>query len=120
MLHDKTTEDVIGAAFAVLNELKPGLSEKVYENALVVEIEERGHVVRQQSQFPVEYRGKLVGTLIPDLLIDDKVIIDTKVVTEFNDSHVAQMLGYLNITSLSVALLLNFKYARLKWKRVVL
>ena len=61
-----------------------------------------------------------VGSLIPDLIVDGLVIVDTKVVTAFNDSHVAQMLGYLNITRLELALLLNFKEARLDWKRVIL
>lgn len=56
---------------------------------------------------------------MPDLIVDGKVIADPKVVTAFNDTHVAQMLGYLNITGLRVALLLNFKEAKLDWKRVV-
>ena len=51
--------------------------------------------------------------------MDGKVITDPKVVTAFNDTHVAQMLGYLNITGLEVALLLNFREAKLTWKRVV-
>ncbi len=120
MLHEKTTESVIGSAFDVLNELRPGLSEKVYENALVVELEARAHAIQQQNTYPVIYRGQLVGSLVPDLIVDEKVIVDTKVVTDFNDSHVAQMIGYLNITGLHVALLVNFKFAKLQWKRVVL
>lgn len=56
--------------------------------------------------------------LIPDFIVDDLVIVDTKVVTSFNDSHLAQMLGYLNITGLKTALLLNFKYSRLQIKRI--
>jgi GxxExxY protein len=60
-----------------------------------------------------------VGKLTPDLIVDGKVIADPKVVTAFNDTHTAKMLGYLNITGLEVALLLNFKDARLDWKRVV-
>ena len=51
--------------------------------------------------------------------MDGKVLVDPKVVTAFNDTHLAQMLGYLNITGLEVALLLNFREAKLKWKRVV-
>ena len=51
--------------------------------------------------------------------MDDLLIADTKVVTAFNDSHIAQLLGYLNITGLELALLLNFKNARLEWKRIV-
>ncbi len=119
MLNEKLTEDIIGAGMAVLNELKPGLDEKLYENALVIELRLRGHDLDQQRQFPVHYRGQLVGRLVPDLIVDGKVIVDPKVVTEFNDTHLAQMLGYLNITGLEVALLLNFKENRLKWKRVV-
>jgi GxxExxY protein len=119
MLHEKITQDIIGSAMAVLNELKPGLDEKLYENALVIELRGRGHQVEQQREFPVHYRGHHIGRLIPDLLVDDKIIVDPKVVSSFNDTHVAQMLGYLNITGFSVALLLSFKEAKLIWKRVV-
>jgi len=119
MLHEKITEDIIGAAMAVLNELRPGLDEKLYENALVIELQERGHSIEQQREYPVRYRGHFIGKLILDLIVDGKVITDPKVVTAFNDTHLAQMLGYLNITGLEVALLLNFKNAKLEWKRVV-
>jgi GxxExxY protein len=119
MLHEELTKDIIGAAIAVLNELKPGLDEKLYENALVIELRSRGHTVEQQREYPVHYRSQFIGKLIPDLIVDGKVITDPKVVTAFNDTHVAQMLGYLNITGLQVALLLNFKEAKLDWKRAV-
>jgi GxxExxY protein len=119
MLHEQITRDVIGAAMPVLNKLKPGLDEKLYENALVLELQAHGHVVEQQKEFPVHYRGHLIGKLIPDLIVDRKVIADPKVAAAFNDPHIAQMIGYLNITGLEVALLLNFKHARLDWKRVV-
>lgn len=65
------------------------------------------------------YRGELIGTLVPDLIVDSAIIVDPKVVTAFTETHVAQMLGYLNITGLELALLLNFKNARLDWKRVI-
>ena len=104
---------------AVLNELKPGLDEKLYENALVLELQSRGRTAEQQREYPVAYRGHFIGKLVPDLIVDGKVIVDLKVATAFNDSHVAQMLGYLNITGLKGALLLNFKNAKLDWKRVV-
>jgi GxxExxY protein len=57
--------------------------------------------------------------LVPDLIVDDAVIVDPKVATCFTDAHVAQMLGYLNVTRLNLALLLNFKNSRLEWKRVL-
>ena len=103
----------------VLNTLKPGLDEKLYENALVIELRDRGHMVEQQKRFPVQFKGQLIGTLIPDLVVDESVVADPKVVTTFNENHMAQMIGYLAKTGMEVALLLNFKYARLKWKRVV-
>ena len=61
----------------------------------------------------------MVDTLIPDIIVDDLVVVDPKVVDEFIDTHLAQMLGYLAITELRVALLLNFKHVDLRWKRVI-
>jgi GxxExxY protein len=119
LIHEELSKKIIGAAMEVLNTLKPGLDEKLYENALVLELRERGHAVEQQRSFPVEYKGTGIGTLIPDLIVDGKVIVDPKVVTAFNDTHIAQMTGYLAITDLRLALLLNFKSAKLEWKRVV-
>ena len=119
LIHAKLSEDIIGAAMQVLNTLKPGLDEKLYENALVLELTKRGHRIAQQKSFPVHYEGQLSGTLIPDLIIDDLVIANPKVVTAFTDTHVAKMTGYLAITHLELALLLNFKFARLGWKRIV-
>jgi GxxExxY protein len=119
MKYEPITQGIIGSAMAVLNELKPGLDEKLYENALVIELVARGHTVEQQRQFPVYYKGHHIGTLTPDLIVDGKVIADPKVATGVSETHVAQMLGYLNITGLHVALLLNFKEATLRWKRVV-
>ena len=103
----------------VLNTLRPGLDEKLYERTLVIELRKRGHKVDQQHEFRVYYEGEHIGSLIPDLIVDDLVIVDPKVVTAFNDTHTAQMLGYLNITGLKLALLLNFKHAKLDWKRIV-
>lgn len=103
----------------VLNTLKPGLDEKLYENALVIELTKRGHRVEQQKAFVVQYEGQPIGRLIPDLIVDDLVVVDPKVTENFNDTHLAQMLGYLAITGLNLALLLNFKHARLEWRRVV-
>lgn len=119
MIHEELSGKIIGAAIAVLNELKPGLDEKLYERAMIIELRHRGHRVSVQSAFPVAYRGELIGNLIPDLIVDDTVIVDPKVVACFTDTHVAQMIGYLNITQLDLALLLNFKNARLEWKRVL-
>jgi GxxExxY protein len=119
LIHKEISEAVIGAAMRILNSLKPGLDEKLYERALIIELRKRGHAVQQQQAFPVYYEGELIGTLVPDLIVDELVIVDPKVVSAFNESHVAQMLGYLNVTGLKLALLLNFKDAKLDWKRIV-
>jgi GxxExxY protein len=102
MIHEELSRDIIGAGMVVLNELKPGLDEKLYERAMVIELKHRGRSVSVQSSFPVSYRGELIGNLIPDLIVDDAVIVDPKVVSCFTDTHVAQMIGYLNITSLDL------------------
>lgn len=112
------TKVVIGAAMKVLNTLKPGLDEKLYERALVIELRNQGVLCEQQKQHEVFYEGELIGNLIPDLIVDGRLIVDAKVVSGFNDNHTAQMLGYLNVTELKTALLLNFKYARLEIKRI--
>ena len=119
LIHQDLSEAIIGAAMKVLNTLRPGLDEKLYENALVIELKKQGFRVEQQCQFPVHYKGQLIGNLIPDLIVNDWVIADPKVVTAFSDTHMAQMLGYLNITGLRLAMLLNFKNSNLEWKRVI-
>jgi GxxExxY protein len=112
------TEKIIGAAYTVLHALKPGLDEKLYERALVIELAKQGLRADAQKPFPVYYDGQLLGTLIPNLIVEDLVIVEAKVVTDFNESHLAQTLGYLTITGLQTTLLLNFKHAKLGIKRV--
>ena len=124
MIEEPVAEDVeitgkvIGAAYTVLNTLRPGLDEKLYVRALVIELAKQGLRVESQSQFPVFYDGLHIGTLVPDLVVQGRVIADAKVVSDFHESHLAQMLGYLNITGLRTALLLNFRNAKLGIKRV--
>ncbi|MEO6971560.1 MAG: GxxExxY protein [Chthoniobacterales bacterium] len=113
MIHEELSRSIIGIAMEVLNELKPGLDEKLYERAMTIELKRCSHLVAVQPSFPVHFRGKLIGNLVPDLIVDPKVVL------AFNETHVAQMIGYLNSTGLQLALLLNFKNASLSWKRVV-
>jgi GxxExxY protein len=119
MIHEELSHKIIGAAMKVLNELKPGLDERLYERALAIELTHTGHIVSVQHSFPVSYQGQLIGNLIPDLIVDNAVIVDAKVVASFTETHVAQMIGYLNITGLDLALLINFKNPQLEWKRVL-
>jgi GxxExxY protein len=119
VLHQALTKQVIGCAMRVLNELRPGLVEQLYENALIIELTAHRHRVEQQRPYPVHFRGHFIGRLVPDLIVDEAVIVDAKAVSTFTDTHISQMLGYLNITKLRVGLLLNFSHAKLEWKRVI-
>jgi len=104
---------------AVLGELGPGLEGKLYERALVIELRKRGYKVDQQRPFPVYYSGELIGSMVPDVIVDDIVIADPMVVEVFNETHVRHMVGYLAITKFPLALLLNFKHANLETKQIV-
>jgi len=116
--HMELTERIIGAAMAVHRTLGPGLAESIYENALCLELTAQSIHFSQQERFPVSYRGHIVGTLVTDLIVDQKVIVEAKVVESILDAHMAQTLSYLSITKLQVGLILNFKHLSLGFKRV--
>jgi GxxExxY protein len=119
LLKDET-QKIIGFAFDVLNEVGPGLNEKIYENSLVVLFKQNGIAFDQQRRFPVFFRTVQVGEFIPDLIAFSAVIVDAKVIERITDHERGQMLNYLRITKLRVGMILNFKHARLEWERIVL
>ena len=86
MIHEQLSGAIIGIAMEVLNELNPGLEEVLYERAMVIELRRRGHAVAVQNSYPVFYRAELIGNLIPDLIVDNAVIVDPKVVRAFDDN----------------------------------
>jgi GxxExxY protein len=116
--HMDLTEKIIGAAMAVHRALGPGLNESIYENALCIELTGQSLGITQQQQFPVFYKGQNVGKLITDLIVENKVIIETKVSSFITDLHIAQTLSYLAISKLQVGLILNFKNPSLAFKRI--
>jgi GxxExxY protein len=115
-----TTHAVVGAAMEVLNTLGHGLLEKPYENALAVELRLRGIPFAQQPRYPVAYKGEPVGEYVPNLIVNGDVVVDAKTIDRIGEHELGQMLNYLRITGLPVGLIINFKRARLDWKRVVL
>ena len=117
-LHAELTKRIIGAAQEVHRELRNGLDEKLYENALCIEFADQDIYFEQQKNHTVFYKNRPIGKLIPDLIVGESVIVDTKVVEAFNEAHISQMIGYLKITGLRVGLLLNFKHASLQIKRI--
>jgi GxxExxY protein len=120
LLHGPLVYSVVGAAFEVLKALGPGIWEKPYERAMIVELRLRQHKIDQQRRYDVTYKGESVGEYIPDLIVDDSVIVETKVVDRISNVERAQVLNYLRITGLRVGLIINFQRPKLEWQRVVL
>jgi GxxExxY protein len=119
LLRDETRA-VLGAAMSVLNELGHGFREKPYENAMVVEFGLLGIPFKQQARYEMQYKGHVVGEFIPDLIAYEQIVVDTKVIETITDHEIGQMMNYLKITGCKVGLIINFKHAKLQWKRVVL
>lgn len=114
------TYAINGAAFEVNRILGSGFLEKVYENALLVELKERG--LHAESQIPVRvfYKKKVVGEYIIDILVEKKVIVELKTVEKFDNVHEAQLLNYLKASGIQVGLLINFKHPKVEVKRMVM
>jgi len=117
---DQITEKIIGCAYAVSNELGVGFLEKVYENALLIEMEKNGLHVEQQKHVSVTYGGQVVGDYIADLIVEGSVIIELKSVKSIERIHQAQLLNYLKATGIHAGLLLNFGTVRLGIKRMLM
>jgi len=120
LIYKEEVYEIINCAMEVLNELGHGFHEKIYENALCVEFDLRGIKYTQQQQFDIEYKNNKVGEYVPDLVVYDKIVIDTKVIKEISDHETGKMLNYLKVTKQKVGLLINFKYSKLEWKRLIL
>ena len=120
LLHGELVYSIVGCALEVLKELGHGLHEHPYENALVVEFGTKSLAVDQQRRFPVVYKGVQVSEYVPDLIVADAVVVDTKVIEHITDFERGQMLNYLRITGRRVGLIINFKKPKLEWERVVL
>jgi len=117
---NQLTEAAIGAAYEVQNVLGPGFLEKVYERALQRELASRGLSVLTQAPVSVLYKGHCVGEYLADLLLEDQLIIEVKCVEHLSNEHLAPTLNYLKATGSKLALLINFKHAKVQIKRVIL
>ena len=112
------TEKIIGAFFKVYNSLGYGFAEKVYENALAIELRKLGLKVEQQKNITVYYEGAIVGDYVADAITADVVMLELKAVRQLTDEHEAQLLNYLKATPIEVGLLLNFG-SKAEFKRKV-
>jgi GxxExxY protein len=108
MTEDDLTKQIIGCAYKIHNTLGFGFLEKVYENALRIELEKLGLRVKQQEPINVEYEGQVVGEYYADLWVDERVVVEVKAVQALAKNHEVQLVNYLTATRIDVGLLLNF------------
>ncbi|MBN1478539.1 GxxExxY protein [Candidatus Sumerlaeota bacterium] len=120
LLHREKCCEIVGAAMRVWNELGPGFLERVYENALMIELQEAGIHAEQQRPVTVHYHGQRVGEYTVDILVDDEIILELKAVERIVDAHVAQILNYLKATGKRLGIILNFGPKGLEHRRPVM
>jgi GxxExxY protein len=117
--HKDLTEKVIGAAIEVQKTLKSGFLESIYQKALEKELKLQNIPFESQESFEIYYKDELIGTHIPDLIIDDKVVIELKAVKEINDAMRAKVMSYLYATGCELGLIINFSKPIIDIKRVI-
>ena len=110
---------VIGCAIEVSRSLGCGFAEKVYENALMVELVRSGVRAQQQKAVLVHYRGTVVGDYVVDILVEEGLLVEVKALDRFSPMHDAQLMNYLRATGCPVGLLLNFGRTQLGIRRLV-
>lgn len=111
MIYEDISEEIIGAAYEVHDQLGFGFLEAVYGNALYLELKERGLKCECQKNIDVFYKDKKVGHYIADMLVEDKIIVELKAVSEIRDEHKQQLLNYLVATQIQLGLLINFGHS---------
>jgi len=107
-IHSDLTEKAIKAFYNVYNELGFGFLEKVYENAMSVELTKFGIEHTLQKPIEVFYKKKMVGSYFSDICLEDKVVIELKAVSALSEIHEVQLVNYLKASNIEVGLLLNF------------
>src|SRR5438128_2412515 len=119
MPHEDVTEAVIGAAFDVHNELGYGFLERVYQKAMQAELIRRGFKAEIEHAIRVEYKGVVIGEYSADLLVNDSVMVELKVASDYDTRDEAQLLNELKATNIKVGLLVNFGRTKVRFKRLV-
>jgi GxxExxY protein len=113
------TYQINGAIFEVSRTLGSGFLEKVYENALIIELRKRKIKAENQVPIKVRYKNTVVGEYFADIIVQDKVILELKAIEHLSKLHEAQILNYLKATGIQVGLLVNFKHPKAEIKRFV-
>ena len=108
LLHSETTDLILKAYFNVYNTLGYGFLEKVYENALLIELKSMGLKAQRQVPVKVYYQEQMVGDYYADIIVEDQIIIELKAAEALCEEHEFQLINYLKATNIEVGLLLNF------------
>ncbi|MHA1938957.1 MAG: GxxExxY protein [Candidatus Thorarchaeota archaeon] len=119
-LYEDLTEAIIGVAIEVHKTLGPGFKESLYENAMSYELEKNEISFVRQRRVDIPYKDIIAGQQRLDLVIEDKIIVELKAVSNLEDVHLAQILSYLKTTRKKVGLLINFSKPKIEVKRAVL
>ena len=106
--HQELTKKIIGIYYDVYNELGYGFLERVYQNAMLIELNKRGYQVEINKKLIVYYKGEVVGEYIPDIIVNGLVILELKAVEHLIEVHENQILNYLKATDCEIGLVLNF------------
>lgn len=108
LVEEALSYKILNAVYEVHNRLGPGFTEVIYKKATVIELRSRGHKVDVEKRILVSYRGEIVGEYLLDIVVDDKVILELKAVSEIVPVHKQQALAYVRATGLPLAMVINF------------
>ena len=118
LIYQELSNKILEAYFNVLKHLTTGLLESVYENALCIELDEMGIPFERQKHLSVYYKWRAIGEFVPDIVADNKIILELKSILELTSANAAQLINYLFVTQFKVGSLLNFGEGR-DYKRII-
>lgn len=116
---EKESYEIIGCAFTVYNQLKYGYHEKYFQRALAIEFQKKGLKVVRECKINIRYQDQVIGKYFLDFLINDQIVVECKVASDFYHNHIKQVLAYLKATKRKLGIILLFTPQELRYKRIV-
>ncbi len=117
LIYEEESQKILDSAYEVQNILGTGFLEKVYENALVICLKEKGLQVTQQDPLKIYFKGNIIGDYVTDIIVNKKIIVEVKALKNLESIHDAQIINYLKATNLELGILINFGKIKLEYKR---
>jgi GxxExxY protein len=119
LIYPELSYKIVGCAFDVHNSLGGGYYEKYYQRAMAEALAKSGLKFKQQVYYPLNYQGKIVGKNFIDFLVEDKIVVEIKKGNRYSKKHIDQVLNYLKLSGLKLAILINFGSESVSFKRIV-